>query len=180
MNKVSRRKLKGSVLGFSLMLLSLFLLSGITVVSVAILERKASFTAQKSIIAFQAADSAGERVLNRIYMHNTFSADCPTCSLAGTPLNNVMPDQDLNELANNLYRVVDASTACGDASSQIYGMNDPTQSPAYTFQVVFFDNTGARIGCLDQTWRDKVVRFRTEGTYQRTSRVIEIGVRPRT
>ena len=90
-----KKKLKGSVLGFSIMILSIFLFSGITVVSVAALERKASFATQRSGIAFQSADSGAERILKRIYLDNS-------PSLATDPLNTTMPDADLDELARRL------------------------------------------------------------------------------
>ncbi len=167
--KITKRKLKGSVLGFSILLLSLFLFSGITLVSVSVLERKASFSTQKSVIAFQAADSAAERVLKRIYINNS-------PKLAFVPLNTVMlTDPTLNTLASSLSDV----SGSGCASGVIGATNSPAPSPAYTFQVTFYDTTGAVIACGDNQWRDKVIRIRSEGFYQRTSRVIEIGIRPR-
>lgn len=166
---VTKTKLKGSVLGFSILLLSLFLFSGITLVSVSVLERKASFSTQKSVIAFQAADSAAERVLKRIYIDNS-----PL--IATVPLNGTMPeDGTLNSLSNNLDFVSGPNCNNGVVS----GTNRPNTSPDYTFQVTFFDATGTVITCGDNQWRDKVIRIRSEGFYQRTSRVIEIGIRPR-
>jgi Tfp pilus assembly protein PilX len=167
---ITKRKLKGSVLGFSILLLSLFLFSGITLVSVSVLERKASFSTQKSVIAFQAADSAAERVLKRIYIDNS-----PLIALVA--LNGTMPsDGTLNTLASNLSDV----SGPGCTSGVIGATNSPAaSSPDYTFQVSFYDTTGGIIACGDNQWRDKVIRIRSEGFYQRTSRVIEIGIRPR-
>lgn len=177
---VSKRKLKGSVLGFSVMILAIFLFSGVTVVSVAVLGRKASSSSQKSIIAFQAADSGAERILKRVYIDNTYSFSCPNCSLAVTPLNGILPDQDLNELTSNLCS--GGSATCSGASCAggvITAANSPA-SPNYTFKVTFYDAAGAAIACGDNQWRDKLIRIRAEGNYFLTSRVIEIGIRPRT
>lgn len=156
------------MLGFSLLLLSLFLFSGITLVSVSVVERKASFSTQKSVIAFQAADSAAERVLKRIYRDNS-------PSLAFVPLNTPMlGDVTLSTLASNL--AITAGAGC--AGGVVTGLN-PAE-PSYSFQVTFYNAASGVIACNDTQWRDKVIRIRAEGFYQRTSRVIEIGIRPRT
>ena len=161
-------KLKGSVLGFSLLLLSLFLFSGITLVSVSVLDRKASFSTQKSVVAFQAADSAAERVLKRIYIDNS-------PSLASVPLNTAMlGDVTLTNLASALVETAGAGCAGGVVSG-----SNPA-APIYSFQVTFYNAAGGIIACNDNQWRDKVIRIRAEGFFQRTSRVIEIGIRPRT
>ncbi|MFA9262148.1 MAG: hypothetical protein ACEQSB_02200 [Undibacterium sp.] len=170
----TKRKLKGSVLGFSVMLLSLFLFSGITVLSISVLERKASFTTQKSIIAFQGADSGAERVLKRIYIDNS-----PT--IAVVALRSPMPtDTTLTTLASNLCS--GGSATCSGASCSggtISATNAPASSPGYVFSVTFYEESGATIACGDNQWRDKVIRVRAEGVYQRTSRVLEVGIRPR-
>lgn len=172
--EITKKNLKGSVLGFSILLLSLFLFSGITLISVSTLERKASFSTQKSIIAFQAADSAAERVLKRVYIDNS-----PL--VATVPLNSTMPtDGTLNSLSNSLCS--GASSTCSGASCSagvISATNSPSSSPNYTFQITFYDTSGTLIDCGDSQWRDKLLRIRSEGFYQRTSRVIEIGIRPR-
>lgn len=164
--KLIRKKLKGSVLGLSLMLLSLLLFSGITLVSVSVLERKASFSTQKSVIAFQAADSGIERVLKRIYVDNS-------PSLGTVPLNGVVSDGTLNTLANNLAQASD--TGC--SGGVIRGTNN--NGTNYTFQIAFYDASGLLIPCNNNQWRDRVIRIRSEGFFQRTSRVIETGIRPR-
>lgn len=168
---VRKTNLKGSTLGFSLMLLSLLLFSGITLLSVSVLERKASFATQKSVIAFQAADSGAERVLKRIYIDNS-----PL--IASVPINGPMPDSTLNTLASNLSSV--SSASCSSSVISATNTNSPaSSSPNYTFQVTFFDSTGTAITCSATDWRDKVVRIRSEGFYQRTSRAIEVGIRAR-
>ncbi len=162
-------QLKGSAIGFSIILLSLILLSGVSLMSASVLERKASFATQKSVTSFQAADSAAERVLKRIYIDNS-----PPISVI--PINGTMPnDATLTSLAGNLASVTGAGCSGGIVSAT----NSPSSSPNYTFQVIFYDSSDAVIACGDTQWRDAVVRIRAEGFYQRTSRVIELGIRPR-
>lgn len=166
-----KKNLKGSTLGFSLMLLSLLLFSGITLLSVSVLERKASFVTQKSVVAFQAADSGAERVLKRIYLDNS-----PLVS--AVPIDSDMPgDVDLNALANQLSATSGANCSGGVISAS----NSPAANSNYTFQVTFYYDTDPThtIACDDRDWRDKVIRIRSEGFYQRTSRAIEIGIRAR-
>jgi len=172
---VLRKKLKGSILGFSVMLLSLFLFTGITLVSVAVFERKSSFTTQKSVIAFQAADSGAERILKRIYIDNS-------PSIATVALNSSMPtNATLNSFASDMNtesRATVTGAAC--ASGVITATNSPASSPGYTFAITFYAEGGLTVGCSDADWRDKMIRIRSIGTYQRASRVVEIGIRPRT
>ncbi|MFZ1654939.1 MAG: hypothetical protein WBO92_01190 [Candidatus Moraniibacteriota bacterium] len=170
-----RTTLKGSALGFSLVLLSLLLFSGITLLSVSVLERKASFATQKSAIAFQAADSGAERVLKRIYIDNSpaIAVASPNTDMTDPPYE----DTSLGTLAGNL-----SATASGAGCSNgviSASNNNGTASPDYTFQVTFYTQSGAVISCSDAQWRDKVVRIRSEGFFQRTSRAIEVGIRAR-
>lgn len=155
------------------MLLSLLLFSGITLLSVSVLERKASFATQKSVIAFQAADSGAERVLKRIYIDNS----PPLTGAGAVALNGTMPDQDLDEMDGNLSATASGAGCSNGAISA--SNNNGTASPDYTFQVTFYTQSGAVISCSDPQWRDKVVRIRSEGFFQRTSRAIEVGIRAR-
>jgi methylenetetrahydrofolate dehydrogenase (NADP+) / methenyltetrahydrofolate cyclohydrolase len=168
-----RRKLRGSVLGFSVMMLSLLLFSSVTLLSVAVVERRSGFSTQRSILAFQAADSAAERVMKRIYKDNS-------PPLATVPLNGAMPgDATLNALAGNLSATTGAS--CTNGVIGAVNTNTPASaSPGYAFQVEFYDASGSLIGCTDNQWRDRLIRIRAEGFFQRSSRVIEVGIRPRT
>ncbi len=168
--RVVQKKLKGSVLGFSLMLLSLLLFSGITLVSVSVLERKASFATQKSVIAFQAADSGMERILKRIYIDNS-----PT--LGTVPLNGAMPDIQPHQLANNLPST--NAPDCNDVAGEGVITGDNTANPVYSFRIILYDASGNSILCNNAQWRDRVIKIRSEGFFQRTSRVIEAGIRPR-
>lgn len=167
-----QKTLKGSALGFSVLILTLLLFSGISLLSVSVLEKKAIFATQKSIISFQGADSGAERVLKRIYIDNS-------PPLAVVPLNGAMTgDGTLTTLASNLGNVSGASCQNGVVSATNTNA-PPSASPNYTFSVAFYDKDNAVIPCADAQWRDKLAFIRSEGFYQRTSRVIEVGIRPR-
>ncbi|MBP9751355.1 MAG: hypothetical protein KBD19_00650 [Candidatus Moranbacteria bacterium] len=58
---------KGSVLVFSLLILSIMLVTSLTILSSAVLDRKASLSTGSSARSFQVADSGVEEVLYEIY-----------------------------------------------------------------------------------------------------------------
>lgn len=165
---VSMKSQRGSIIAFSLIVLSLLLTSGLTLVTVAVAEKKAGLATQKSVLAFQAADSGAERMLKNIYTRNS-------PSLATTALNARMPDRDLSAVAGNLDQVSDPS--CNGAINKIVATN--SSAPSYTLEVSLFAGDDSQIACNDNQWRDKVVRIRAEGFYRQTSRVVEMGVKPR-
>ncbi|MEP7162317.1 MAG: hypothetical protein ABI747_00965 [Candidatus Moraniibacteriota bacterium] len=157
----------------------MFLVSAIAVVSVAVVEKKSAFSTQKSVLAFQAADSGAERVIKRIYINNS-----PVIGLVlpGVPLNGNMStaggDADLNALKGQLTDVAGSpAAACDGVNKKITATNNAT--PTYTFEITFFDVSGAKIDCSDNQWRDKVAKIKSEGFFRNTSRAIEIGIRPR-
>lgn len=61
---------KGSVLVFSLLVLAILLVTSLTILSTAVLDRKASLSTGTSTRSFQVADSGVEEVLYRIYKEN--------------------------------------------------------------------------------------------------------------
>lgn len=67
---------KGSVLVFSLLILSIMLVTSLTILSSAVLDRKASLSTVSSARSFQVADSGVEEILYQIYKadHATLSA----------------------------------------------------------------------------------------------------------
>lgn len=163
------RTKRGSIIAFSIILLSILLTSGLSVVAVAALEKQSSLSTQKSVVAFQAADSGIERVLKRIYIDNS-------PALTSVPLDDPMPtDLTLQQVAQGLQGVTSASCNVGTNKVVATSSNDP----AYTFEISFFDGSDTQISCADTAWRDKVVRLKTEGFFRQTSRVIELGVEPR-
>ncbi len=164
-----QKKQRGSIIAFTLIVLSFILTSGLAVITVASLERKSGLVTQKSVVAFQAADSGAERILKRMYIDNS-------PSVMSIPKNGTMTDATLNDLAQNLTGV-QAGATCNTATDAVVATSNST--PAYTFQATFLDGSDVLIDCADATWRDKVVRMRVDGFYRQTTRVIELGVKPR-
>lgn len=164
-----QKKQRGSIIAFTLIVLSFILTSGLAVITVASLERKSGLVTQKSVVAFQAADSGAERILKRMYIDNS-------PSVMSIPKNGTMTDATLNDLAQNLTGV-QAGATCNTATDAVVATSNST--PAYTFQATFLDGSDVLIDCADATWRDKVVRMRVDGFYRQTTRVIELGIKPR-
>lgn len=169
-------KQKGSIIAFSLILLFILLSSGLSVITVATVEKKSGLSTQKSVVAFQAADSGTERVLQRIYIENS-----PAYTAVAKFED--MPDLTLADVASNLEEVRDAS--CNTANNKVTATN--RNDPPYTFEITFFEAvegppgvfTEVPISCSDPDWRDKVTRIKTEGYFRQTARVLELGVKPR-
>jgi uncharacterized protein (TIGR02145 family) len=164
-----QKKQRGSIIALTLIVLSFILTSGLAVITVASLERKSGLVTQKSVVAFQAADSGVERILKRMYIDNS-------PSIVSVPKNGTMTDATLNDLAQNLTNV-EVGAVCNTTTDAIVATSNST--PAYTFQATFLDGSDTLIDCADATWRDKVVRIRVDGFYRQTVRVIELGVKPR-
>ncbi|MEI8096666.1 MAG: FISUMP domain-containing protein [Candidatus Moraniibacteriota bacterium] len=59
------------------------------------------------------------------------------------------------------------------SSNQISG-----SAAAGTYKAVLFTKTGSIISCTDSLWRDNVAKIKFLGTYQNTTRAIEIAVTP--
>lgn len=158
---------RGSVLIFALLVLAILLAAALSVAGAALTEKRSAFATQQSVLAFQAADSAAERVLQRVY-----KIDSPL--IASIPIDEDVGDDNLDDFATHLGRTT--SPAC--SNGKVTGTND-NPSPAYTFAVTFLDKDGKTIACDVREWRDKVISIRSEGFFRNTSRVVEIGIRPR-
>lgn len=167
----SSRKQKGSVLVFSLLVLTILLASALAVMSVAVVEQQSSFATQRSVIAFQAADSGTERVLERIYQYA--SPTIAVWPIGDAFVDGGIYDWDLDELATQLSDAQTKTCSSGVVSAK------NSSAPDYLFQVTFLDEDDNAIDCNDLGWRDKVVKIRSQGVYRNTSRFIEMGVRPR-
>lgn len=166
---------RGSVLVFALVVMTILLVSAIAVATVALTEKRSAFATQKSVLAFQAADSGSERVLKRIYQNNS-----PL--IASIPLNGNMQNTTLNPNGNstisNLIGSLANVTSTGCSAGVITATN--SANPPYQFQITFYEQASTTpISCSDTSWRDKVVKIKAEGFYRGTSRVIEVGIRPR-
>ncbi|OGI14266.1 MAG: hypothetical protein A3E38_03125 [Candidatus Moranbacteria bacterium RIFCSPHIGHO2_12_FULL_54_9] len=139
--------IKGSTLVFSLIVLSFLLVSALSVATVVMTEKKAALSTDKSNRAFQVADSGVESMLQKIYK-NDFAT--------------------LNELAASL------GTTCNGSTGEI---SVPLSSGTYT--ISFYDNENIKFDggdCSDDEWRDRVVKIKSEGVSNNTTRAIEVSV----
>lgn len=140
--------LRGSVLIFSLIILAFMLISALSVATVSVTEKRASFSTEKSSRSFQVADSGVELILQKIYKGNYSTLD---------------------DLATALGTACDAQGEIGSPlNSGSYNIS------FYDNSGVKF--TGA--DCNDTNWRDRVVRIKSEGTSGNTTRAVEVGVSP--
>ncbi|MEK7494426.1 MAG: pilus assembly PilX N-terminal domain-containing protein [Patescibacteria group bacterium] len=151
----STSHLRGSVLVFSLIILSFLLVSGISVATIATTETRTSLSADRSSVAFQAADSGAEIVLNEIY-----SVDydlCPSTPASGKTC-------QLDELGT-----------CADDTGTAILSGSLGQS---TYAVIFYTSSGQISSCSDTSWRNQAERLQSAGTYAGTVRAIEAGIDP--
>ncbi len=74
---------KGSVLVFSLLILSIMLVTSLTILSSAVLDRKASLSTGSSTRSFQVADSGVEEVLYQIYKETRATPNAIASAITG-------------------------------------------------------------------------------------------------
>ncbi|MCW1887933.1 MAG: hypothetical protein KIH67_000045 [Candidatus Moranbacteria bacterium] len=144
------KKQKGSVLVFTLIILSLLLVASLSLAAVSISEKRSVNAVSRSIVAFQIADSGLEKILER-----TYKGSCN--------------GQRLDCLASN-----------GDSCSVVNGVagiNGSINNGAY--RVTFTRHNGTNItGCSDSNWRAETESMRSEGNYNGTARAVKIDVNP--
>lgn len=140
------RSAKGSVLVFSLLILSILLVTSLTIFSSAILDQKASLSTGSSTRSFQVADSGVEEVLFQIYrahhptLNDLAAALGSACTVSGTTPQVKFP------------------SAGGDVTVSFY--EDTNQAFPYSG------------GCAGTDWRTKVVGIKSEGSSGTTARAI--------
>lgn len=78
------RHIKGSVLAFSLIVLAFMLISALSIATVSVTEKRASFATEKSSRSFQVADSGIEIILQKIYKDNYDTLNDLAASLGTT------------------------------------------------------------------------------------------------
>lgn len=137
---------KGSVLVFSLVILSFLLVAALSVAVVSVTERKGSIATDRSNRSFQVADSGAEIVLQKIYKGNAINPS-DLASKAGGSCN------DDNGV------VISGSISSGDYKISLYDDNG-VQLP----------------DCEDLEWRDKVAQLKSEGISGNTVRAVEVAV----
>ncbi|MDQ5901971.1 MAG: hypothetical protein QG606_187 [Patescibacteria group bacterium] len=138
---------KGSVLVFSLIVLSILLSAAVAVATVSVSNRKSTLSTDKSNQSFQVANSGVELVLRQIYK-------------------TVPTHASLNDLA----------TALGGGAACAGGSITKTGVAGGDIRVSFFDKDDNLISCADTNWRGKVVGVKSEGTAFGTTRLVETAV----
>lgn len=109
---------KGSILVFSLIVLSFMLVSALSIAAVSVTERRSASTTEKSARSFQVADSGVEKILQRIYKGSTY-ADMNALAAAvggGTSCAGgiITGTTDSGTYRVSLYDESDAQIACND------------------------------------------------------------------
>ena len=141
-------KLKqGSVLVFSLIVLSILLSAAVAIATVSVANRQSTFSTAKSNQSFQVADSGAELILQQIY--KTVPTHASMSALAAA-------------LGGGATCAGGAITKSGVAGGNI--------------KVSFYDQNDNLIDCADTAWRSKVVAIKSEGTAGGTTRLVETAV----
>lgn len=138
---------QGSVLVFSLIVLSILLSAAVAVATVSVANRRSTFSTAKSSQSFQVADSGVELILQQIY--KTVPTHASINALAAA-------------LGGGATCASGAITKAGVAGGDI--------------KVSFYDKDDNLINCADTAWRSKVVAIKSEGTAGETTRLVETAV----
>ncbi len=146
MSKTFKPK-RGSVLVFSLIVLSILLSAAVAVALTSVSNTRSVFSTSKSNQSFQVADSGAEIVLQQIYKT--------------TPTH-----VSLNALATTL----------GGGAACVGGAITKSGVAGGDIKVSFYDKDDNLINCADAAWRSKVVAIKSEGTASGTTRLVETAV----
>lgn len=138
---------QGSVLVFSLIVLSILLSAAVAVATVSVANRQSTFSTAKSNQSFQVADSGAELVLQQIYK-------------------TVPTHASINALA----------AALGGGATCASGAITKVGVAGGDIKVSFYDKDDNLINCADTAWRSKVVAIKSEGTASGTTRLVETAV----
>ncbi len=155
-----RKKLKGSVLVFSLLVLFIMLSLTLTAVMLVIFSKGSSRSTEKSIIAFQIADGAAENMLQRLYQGE--------------------PDATLDDFTDSLF----GTGPNGTGKPTCYGGVISGQLPlsSGTYAVTFLESDNKKLQCNGTgyddycTWRKKLSHIVANGTYSGVTRAIDVSV----
>lgn len=165
------KNLQGSVLVFTLLVLSLLLSVTLSAAGVVVTEKNSSLATQKSALAFQIADGAAEHVLKRIYKDTD-----PTLSSLATALTPVL-DRGGDGSQVPTYYV----PHCVNGAISVMRLPD---LDAGKYSVSFYDTNNELLGCsgtgydTNAEWRTKVARIVSVGTYSGVTRAIDTTIRP--
>lgn len=155
-----QKKLRGSVLVFSLLVLTMLLSAALSGAAIVVLGKNSARSTEKSASSFQIADGAAENILKRVYKET---------------------DNNLNQLADNLY-----GSGVGSSNPTCSGgvISGRLPSSAGTYAVALLDGAGVPLGCSGagfssySEWRPKLSRLVSTGTYAGATRSIDVAVTP--
>lgn len=155
------KKLKGSVLVFSLIVLLILLSLTITAATLVIFSKGSSRSTEKSIIAFQVADGAVENMLQRLYDYNNINEDT-------TP----------STFATHLFGTGVNGSGKPTCSGGVISGKLPNSSGTYAVTLLENDNT--KLNCGGYTtyceWRVKLAHMVATGTYAGATRAVDVAV----
>jgi hypothetical protein len=142
------KKHKASILGATLVILGIILVSALSFSLVSIQERKASLGENQSAQSLDTANSASEIILKEIYSGNYDS-------------------KTLEEMAMVLHYAYNSGT------STMSG----TLSSGKTFSIQFLDKDGNPIKLNDPDWRQNISDLKTAGISASASRAVKVKVK---
>jgi Tfp pilus assembly protein PilX len=155
----TQKNQKGSVLVFSLLVLSMLLAIAVSSTILVFVTKNSARSTERSILAFQIADGAAENILKRVYKDT---------------------DVTLNTLANNLFHSGPNPTCVNGVISGVL----PSSSGTYTV-TLYEDEVGNKLDCgliaaydTYAEWRKKLLYIVATGTYGGTTRAINVGIEP--
>ncbi len=156
--RYTQKNQKGSVLVFSLLVLSMLLAIAVSSTILVFVTKNSARSTERSILAFQIADGAAENILKRVYKDT---------------------DGTLNTLADNLFH----SGANPTCSNGVISGVLPSSSGTYTV-TLYEDEVGTELECSGAgystyaEWRKKLLYIVATGTYGGTTRAINVGIEP--
>jgi hypothetical protein len=141
---------KGSILVFSLIILSLMLVTSLTLLSSVVLDEKASLATGSSTRSFQVADSGIEEVLYQVYK---------------------VKDVDVTELQT----FDDLASAVGASCS--HGVITSSEGWLVVFYEGV-DGDSLMDLCSETDWRARVMKIKSQSSLSGTTRAVEVSVEP--
>lgn len=154
-----QKTMRGSVLVFTLLVLTILLSVALTSAGVVIVGKNSSRSTEKSALAFQIADGAAENILKRVYKDT---------------------DSNLSQLANNLY------TSSGNVPNCQTGgvITGALPGASGTYSATLLDVSGNPMQCSGtgydtySAWRGKLAHIVASGSYGGATRAIDVSVEP--
>lgn len=147
--KKKKQHLRGSVVVFSMLVLTMLLAIAVSGATVTIATKQSARGTEKSILAFQTADGAVEEMLFQIYQ----------------------------ESRTHLYDIASHVLGAGLASCDAGVITGRFDTGSGRYAVTFLDTDDQKIACDDTAWRSKVIHIVAVGTFAGATRALDVGVR---